>query len=214
MDLAEYAHQNLKNIPKCDDYDLMMRGLPYNCMADTLVKARVLSHERALDYAGIRLKDYGFDTKAHANARYEYLSEIFGKCEPDIYLEPPFNVDYGCNIEIGKGFYANFNCTFLDCTIIKFGDQCLLGPNVTFTTATHPTDPVDRKNMVEYAFPITVGNNVWFGANSVILPGVTIGDDCVIAAGAVVNKDVPSRTVVAGVPARVIKEFPEERGTT
>ncbi|CAH2354251.1 putative acetyltransferase [[Candida] railenensis] len=206
-DLVEFAHKNLKNIPAGPDYDLMIQGIPYNCFAKELMERRVVAHELAIDYDTVRLKDFDNDIEKHQNGRYEYLSKIFGKIEKDAYIEPPFYVDYGCNIVAGKGFYCNFNTTFLDCTIIKFGDGVLVGPNVTFTTATHPVDPQQRLDGVEMAYPITVGDNVWFGSNAVILAGVTIGDGAVVAAGAVVNKDVPAYTVVGGVPAKVLKKL-------
>lgn len=132
---------------------------------------------------------------------------MFFKSAPDIYIEPPFYVDFGCNINFGANFYANFNATFLDCATITFGDNVLLGPNVTFTTAGHATDPQERLSGVEFAYPINVGSNVWFGANSYVLPGVTIGDGAVIGAGSVVTKNIASNCVAVGTPARVIKEL-------
>lgn len=203
--LVEYAYKNLSNLPKGEEYEKMILSVPYNCWDPKLIMARNLSHEMAIDYGNIRLKDYDFDIQAHGKARVEYLKKIFGKVPDDMFIEPPFYVDYGCNVSIGKGFYGNFNLTFLDCTLITIGDNVMVGPNVCFTTATHPTDPKQRLAGVEYAIPITVGNNVWFGCNIAVLPGVTIGDGAVIAAGCVVNKDVPANAVVAGVPARVLK---------
>lgn len=154
--------------------------------------ARTLSHELAIDYGAIRIKDFDHDMDKYTKARNAHLSKIFGKIEPDMFIEPPFFVDYGCNISIGKGFYGNFNITFLDCTMIKIGDGVMVGPGACFTTATHPTDPAERAAGIEFATPIIIGNNVWIGANAVILPGVTIGDGVVIAAGSVINRDCPS----------------------
>lgn len=204
---VEYAYNNLKNIPKGADYEKMILGVPYNCWVRELLMARSLAHEKALDYGNIRLKDHGFDIQKHMNARHKYLSTIFGKVPDDTFIEPPFYVDYGCNVSFGKCFYANFNCTFLDPTFITFGDYCMLGPNVTFTTFSLPSDPKLRINAEEYTAPITVGSNVWFASNCVILPGVTIGDGAVVAAGAVVRTDVPENSVVAGVPAKVVKTY-------
>ncbi|WEJ97630.1 hypothetical protein PSN45_005186 [Yamadazyma tenuis] len=205
QDLVAHAYANLNNLPKGREYEKMISSVPYNCWDPKLHMARHLSHEMALDYGNIRMKDHDFDISKHAAARLAYLKKIFGKIEDDMFIEPPFYVDYGCNVTIGKSFYGNFNLTFLDCTLITIGDNVMVGPNVCFTTATHPTDPHQRLAGVEYAKPITVGNNVWFGANIVVLPGVTIGDGAVIAAGCVVNRDVPANTVVAGVPGKVIK---------
>lgn len=204
-DLVKYAYENLQNLPKGEEYEKMISSLPYNCYNDKLVMARTTSHEMAIDYGAIRIKDYEFDMEKFSKARHDHLLKIFGKIESDMFIEPPFFVDYGCNVSIGKKFYGNFNITFLDCTMIKIGDGVMVGPNVCFTTATHPSDPTERAAGIEFAKPITVGNNVWIGANAVILPGVTIGDDVVIAAGAVINRDCPSG-VWGGIPGRLLKE--------
>lgn len=206
-DLVEYAYTHLKNIPKGGEYEKMISSVPYNCFDKELWMRRNLSHEMVADYGNIRMKDYDFSFEKHQNARYEYLSKIFGSIEPDMFIEPPFFVDYGFNISIGKRFYGNFNLTFLDCTLITIGDNVMMGPGCTFTTATHPTDPAQRLAGVEYAMPIKVGNNVWFGCSVTVLPGVTIGDGAVIGAGSTVTKDVPANTVAVGVPARVVKHL-------
>lgn len=204
---VEYAYSTLSNIPKGEDYEKMILGVAYNCWTKELLMTRSIAHEKALDYGNIRLKDYEFDIEKHQAARSAYLKTILGKVQEGAFIEPPFFVDYGCNITLGKYFYANFNSTFLDCSLITFGDYVMLGPNVTFTTFALPSDPKKRINAVEDTAPITVGNNVWFAANCVILQGVTIGDGAVIAAGAVVRTDVPANTVVAGIPARVVKSY-------
>ncbi|CAH6720922.1 putative acetyltransferase [[Candida] jaroonii] len=204
-ELIDYAYKNLNNLPKGEEYEKMISSLPYNCWDSKLKLARDLGHENAADYGLIRLKDYDFDTKRHSEARLKFLKKIFGKIDDTAFIEPPFFVDYGCNISIGKNFYGNFNITFLDCSLITIGDNVMIAPNVCFTTATHPTDPQKRLDVVEYALPITVGNNVWFGCNIAVLPGVTIGDGCVIGAGAIVNKSLPPYSVAVGNPARVIR---------
>lgn len=206
QDVVEFAYKNLSGIPKGNkEYEKMILGLPYNCFEHELIMKRNLAHERALDYANIRLKDFDFSIEKHAAARQEYLESVFGKLGTDSFIEPPFFVDYGCNVMAGKNFYCNFNCTFLDCCLIVIGDNCLCGPNVTFSTPTHATDPARRLAGEESAGPINIGNNVWFGANAVVLQGITIGDNCIVGAGAVVTKDVKANTVVVGSPARVIK---------
>lgn len=209
-ELVEWAHKNLLNLPQTEEYDKMILGVPYNCFNKELETARNISTDLAADYSAIRMRDYDYDIEKFNNARHEHLRKFIGKVESDLVLEAPFYVDYGCNIKFGKRNYFNFNVTFLDCTLITFGDNVLVGPNVTFTTATHPTDPTDRKNGVEWAFPITVGSNVWFGCNIAVLPGVTIGDGAVIGAGSIVTRDVPANTVVVGNPARVLKRLTPE----
>ncbi|WP_026958389.1 MULTISPECIES: sugar O-acetyltransferase [Aliagarivorans] len=123
----------------------------------------------------------------------------------DPWIEAPFYCDYGYNIVTGKNFYANHGCIILDCAEVKIGDDVLLAPGVQISTATHPLNARERTEGWEYAKAITIGDRVWIGMGAQILPGVTIGDDAVIAAGAVVSRDVPAGMVVGGVPAKVIK---------
>ncbi len=121
------------------------------------------------------------------------------------WIEPNFYCDYGYNIRLGKQVYFNHNVTILDAAEVEFGDHVLVGPNVVISTATHPLDPELRKKGLESAHPIVIESNVWIGAGANILPGITIGENSVVAAGALVNRDVPANTVVAGVPARKVK---------
>lgn len=132
------------------------------------------------------------------------------RTEENPFINPPFYCDYGYNIHVGKGFFANYNCTILDVAPVRFGDNCLLAPNVAIYTAGHPIHPVSRNSAYEYGIEVNIGNNVWIGGNAVICPGVTIGDNCVIGAGSVVTKDIPAWSVAAGNPARVIKTITED----
>ena len=122
-------------------------------------------------------------------------------------IEQPFYCDYGYNVHVGENFYANYNLVILDEAPVTFGDNVFIAPFCGFYTAGHPLDAAERNRGLEYARPITVGRNVWFGANVTVLPGVTIGDNCVIGAGSVVNKDIPAGTMAAGNPCRVIKSI-------
>lgn len=126
------------------------------------------------------------------------------------YIEPPFSCDYGDNLWLGDNFYANTNFVVLDVGKITIGDNAQIGPNVTITTAGHPVHPQARNSHYEYGIPIEIGNNVWIGANSTILPGVKIGDNVTIGAGSVVNKDIPANVIAAGCPCRVIREITDE----
>ena len=139
----------------------------------------------------------------------EVIRELFGRAE-NAMINPPFYCDYGDHIFVGKNFFANYNCCFLDVGKITFGDNCLLGPNVCISTAGHPVHPAARNTLYEYGIDITIGNSVWIGANAVICPGVTIGDCCVIGAGSVVTRDIPAWSVAAGNPCRVIRRITEE----
>jgi maltose O-acetyltransferase len=132
------------------------------------------------------------------------LKELFGRTQ-SFWIEPQFYCDYGYNIYLGKRFYANHGCVILDGAPVTIGDDVMLAPGVLISTATHPLEPQKRNKGIETAHAITIGNSVWIGMGAKILPGVTIGDNAVIAAGAVVNKSVAANTLVAGVPARLIK---------
>jgi maltose O-acetyltransferase len=142
--------------------------------------------------------------------RRRLLKELLGSTEQNFYLEPPFNCDYGSNIHIGENFYANFDCVILDVCEVRIGNNCLFAPGVHVYTATHPLGAKARNSGRELGKPVTIGNNVWVGGRAILLPGVRIGDNAVIGAGAVVTKDVPPDTVVAGNPARIIKIIPPE----
>ena len=111
------------------------------------------------------------------------------------------------HIRLGKRFFANFNFTVLDEAYVTIGDDCFVGPNVSIYTACHDTDPLKRNSREEWAEPVTIGDNVWIGGNTTILPGVTIGSNVTIGAGSVVVKDIPDNCVAVGNPARVIKEI-------
>lgn len=134
------------------------------------------------------------------------LHRLLGAHGHSIVINQPFRCDYGCNIAVGDKFFANFNLTILDEATVTFGDNVFIGPDVSIYTACHPLDPVRRRTGEEWARPVKVGNDVWIGGGATILPGVTIGDGAVIGAGSVVSRDVAPRTIVAGNPARVIKE--------
>ncbi|MEX2513840.1 MAG: sugar O-acetyltransferase [Cyclobacteriaceae bacterium] len=140
--------------------------------------------------------------------RQELCRELLGKVGKEFWIEPPFYCDYGYNISVGDLVFFNFNCTILDVTPVVIGDRCLFGPNVHIYAATHPLDAKIRGSLLEFGQPITIGSDVWVGGGAIICPGITIGDRSIIAAGAVVTKDVPEDTVVGGNPARVIKTLP------
>lgn len=137
------------------------------------------------------------------------VKELLGKCE-NAWINPPFYCDYGFNIEVGRNLFINYNCTILDVAKVNIGDNVLIAPNVSIYTAGHPLHADTRKTGYEYGIPVTIGDNVWIGGNSIIMPGVTVGCNSVIGAGSVVTKDVPDWTIVAGNPARVIRKITDE----
>ena len=134
------------------------------------------------------------------------VKELFGKSE-NAFVNPPFYCDYGKNIEVGKNFYANYNCTILDVAKVMIGDNCMLAPNVAIYTAGHPVHPLTRNTLYEYGIEITIGDNVWIGGNTVICPGAHIGSNTVIGAGSVVTRDIPDYSIAAGNPCRVIRSI-------
>ncbi len=140
----------------------------------------------------------------------ELFAELIGQeLDEGFSLFPPFNADYGRNIRVGKNVFINSGCCFQDQGGIEIGDNALIGQQVVIATLNHDLQPDKRGNM--FPVPVKIGNNVWIGAKATILPGVTIGNGAVIAAGAVVTKDVPENTVVAGIPARIIKNIQDRR---
>lgn len=135
--------------------------------------------------------------------------QLFGRVGSKFWIETPFYCDYGYLISIGENFYANHNCIILDCAPVIIGDDVMFGPNVSLFGAGHPLNPTERTQGLEYAKPIVIGNRVWIGGNVSVMPGVTIGEGCVIGAGSVVTKDIPPYTVAVGNPCRVRSEITE-----
>ena len=140
------------------------------------------------------------------------LRQIVGEMDETAVVMGPLQCDYGSNIHLGPRFFANYNTVMLDAAPIVFGDNVLVGPNCCFTTSGHPIDASTRRQNLEYALPITVGSDVWFGAGVTVCPGVTIGSDVVIGAGSVVTHDIPSHVVAVGVPCKPMRQItPEDR---
>ncbi len=179
------------------------QGLLYDANNDAdLVRERIDCRELCCEYNKL--------TPSQIEEKEILIKKLFGKTGKALLVEPPFMCDYGYNIEVGENFYANNNCTILDGAKVTFGDNVFLAPNVGVYAAGHPLDVTQRNQGLEYAYPITVGNNVWIGGHVVILPGVTIGDNTVIGAGSVVTKDIPSGVLAVGNPCRVIRNLESE----
>lgn len=161
-------------------------------------------HTMAIEARKITMQ---INTSMHSNAELQALfSALIGKpVDDDFCLFPPIHTEFGKNITIGKSCFINADCVFQDQGGIFIGDNCLIGHQVAFVTLNHGEAPINRKDLIPKK--IVVGNNVWIGAKATILPGVTIGENAIVAAGAVVTKDVPANTVVAGVPARIQKNI-------
>jgi maltose O-acetyltransferase len=180
----------------------MLRGELYDADDPDLVAAR--NEAQALT------GEYNRTAATETNRRRELLEELLGTVGEECRIEPPFRCDYGDNIHVGDACYANVDCVVLDVCPVTIGDDCLLGPGVHIYTATHPLDPAQRADGLEYGEPVTVGDNVWIGGQAVLNPGVSVGDDSVVGSGAVVTSDVPEGVVVQGNPATVTTELSSE----
>ena len=177
----------------------MCAGALYYAGAAELAAARRRAKELCLRFNQTALQDPA--------AGEALLRELLGGAGEDVLVQPMFWCDYGENIQMGSHVEINHNCVILDCAPVTFGDHVFVGPNCGFYTAGHPLDAVTRNAGLEYARPITVGDNVWFGGNVTVLPGVTIGSGAVVGGGSVVSRDVPLNTVAVGNPCRVVKEI-------
>lgn len=174
----------------------------YYCNDEVLMNEQMKSLELLYDFNQTR--------PSEQDKRDKMLKKMFAEIGEDCYIEPPFHANWGGkNVHFGNGVYANFNLTMVDDCDIFVGNNVLFGPNVTVSAGTHPIHPELRSKQAQYNIPIHIGNNVWIGANSVILPGVNIGDNSVIGAGSVVTKDIPSNVVAVGNPCRVLREINE-----
>ena len=178
-------------------------GLLYNAGSDPELLADV-KRAKELCHRYNQLSAMDFD------AQREILGQLLGKTGERFCFYPPFICDYGYNIELGEDFFANHGVTILDGGKVRFGDHVLVGPGCQFLTACHPVDAAERARWLVYHKPITVGDNVWFGAGVIVMPGVTIGDRSVIGAGSIVTKDIPSDVVAAGNPCRVLRPITED----
>lgn len=132
---------------------------------------------------------------------------LLGSAGEGLFLGPNFQCDVGSNIHVGQHFFANYNVTILDRAEVRMGDYVMIAPNVLISAVGHPLSPVRRRQRMSVAKPVRIGDDVWIGGGAVILPGVTIGNNVVVAAGAVVTRDVPDNSLAMGVPAKVVKQL-------
>jgi len=221
QELVEFAKQSLNHAPHDDEnYQRMISGMLYNPADQQLTHVRMKARDYLLDYGKFRYRDYN-SADEFADAKQQYLSQFIGNVGPGTFMEYPIFFDYGFNTYLGKNFYSNFNLTILDCSIVKIGDNVMCGTNVSILTPGHPVDPnlrviggggggdseqeQEQEQVLENAFPVTIGDNCWLCGGCTIIGGVTIGEGCVIGAGSVVTKDVPANSLVMGVPAKVVK---------
>ena len=167
-------------------------------------------YEREIRKAKDKCFRYNRLSPNNRSAQQKILKKLLGKMGEETYITPPFWCDYGYNITVGDYFYSNHGLIITDGARVSFGDNVFIAPNCCFTTAEHAIDPEMRKAGVEIAKPITIGNNVWIGANCTVLAGVEIGDNSVIGAGSVVTKSIPKNVVAVGVPCKILREITNE----
>ena len=180
----------------------MISGMAYSVLDEELIRL----HRACVDACALcdRL------LPSQLEERKKRLARILGRTGERFLIEPGFFCDYGFNIEIGENFFANYRLTILDCAPVRFGDNCFIGPQCGFYTACHPLDAMERASGLEYAKPISVGNDVWFGGHVTVLPGVTVGSGSVIGAGSVITRDMPPGVVAAGNPCRPLRPITEK----
>lgn len=179
----------------------MLTGQLYDPQDQTLRQDRLTAREIIFN-----LNRLSPSQQSEKNALF---NQLFHSTENNFHIELPFRCDYGYNIKLGKNFYSNYNCTMLDCAPIIIGDNVMFAPNVSLFTAAHPLDAELRNTGIEFAMPITIGNNVWIGGNAVIMPNVTIGNNTVIGAGSVVTRNIPDNCIAAGNPCKVLRRLNE-----
>lgn len=181
----------------------MQQGLLYDANTDAeLLRER--NHCKDLCWQLNQLRP------SESEKQREILLKLLGTVQERVCITAPFYCDYGKNIHLGEDFYVNHNCVILDAAPVIFGNHVFIAPHCGFYTAGHPLNQEDRNLGLEYAYPIVVGNNVWIGAHTAVLPGVTIGDNSIIGAGSVVNRDIPAGVIAAGNPCRVIRTITAE----
>lgn len=189
-----------------DILDKIKKGYLYECSNKVLGKEL----EDKLNKCKELLYDFNHTRPSELDKRDKIIRKIFASVGENCYIEPPLNANWGCNTHVGKNFYANFNLTLVDDADVIIGDYVMIAPNVVIATGTHPINPELRQKNYQFNLPVHIGNRVWIGAGSIILPGITIGDDSVIGAGSVVTKDIPSGVVAVGNPCRVLRKISEK----
>lgn len=180
------------------EYEKMIKGEEY--IEDSSLFEMLLENKKLMD-------EYNKCDIAKIDKRKEILKKIFGEIDKSVDILPPFTCDYGNHIKIGKHSFINHNCTILAQAKVNIGDYVRIAPNVAIYTVGHNENPEKRKQGYCYAKEINIKDNVWIGGNVIILPGVTIGENSIIGAGSVVNKDIPSDVIAAGNPCEIIREI-------
>lgn len=175
----------------------MLAGEPYRTADEELCQLRL--------NARMLTEELNKTPVTDPDKRKQIIRQLFGTTGNEILVEPTFQCDYGCNIHVGNNFFANYNCVVLDVAEVRIGENCFIGPQVGIYTATHPVQAKERYLGLGLGKPVTIGNNCWIGGNAVINPGVTLGNNVVVASGAVVVKSFGDNVIIGGNPAKVLK---------
>ncbi len=186
------------------ELEKLRAGLEYDFTAPEVDALKLNAVKLCQKLDAIDVTDYA--------AKEKVIRELFGSAGENPVVLPVFNCDNGKNIHVGDNFLANYNVTILDIREVWIGDNVMIAPNTLITTVNHPLNPLGRRKHLGVAKPVKIGNDVWIGANVTILPGVTIGNNVVVAAGAVVTKDIADNSLVGGIPAKLIKILPNDVG--
>jgi acetyltransferase-like isoleucine patch superfamily enzyme len=201
---AEIAKsKKLNHVPHNEHYDKMISAMGYHEYEPQLVQARHNIHVTQKKYNDYFPED--ITPEQLRNDRAVMLENMVGHVGKNPHIEAPVYFDYGCNFSCGQDFVASYNCVFLDCALITIGDRVVMGPGVKLITATHDVEVQTRRDGIEYASPITIGDDCWLGSAVQVMPGVTIGKGCTISAGSVVTRDIPPFSVAVGAPAKVTR---------
>lgn len=187
------------------EYEKMISSKIYNSTDPELIRLRSKAQDLCYEYNLLRPSD--------KDKQQDIMSRLLGSIGSKYEIRAPFYCDYGFNISIGENFFANFNTVFIDCSRIVIGNNVMFGPNCCIDGAGHPTDSIRRNAGFEYAYPITIEDDVWLGSGVHIMPGITIGRGCVIGAGSIVTKDIPPYSLAVGNPCHVIREITDEDRT-
>ena len=184
---------------KITELEKALSGSLYNANNEELIKMRIMCKDLCFEYNSLK--------PSNLKERERVIKELFGSIGENFDIEQPFFCDYGKNIIVGDNLFINHNCVILDCNKVTIGNNVFIAPNCGFYTAGHPLEYKIRNTGLEYAKPITIGDNVWIGANTAILGGVHIGSGSVIGAGSLVKNDIPPNVVAVGNPCKVIKKI-------
>ncbi len=199
---AEGAHFVREGNQVMNQKERMQAGLPYKAWLDGLAEERLENKKKIYEFNNLPPERWSESS--------DLLKKIFGKTGKTLHVEAPFHCDYGYNIEVGENFYANYNLVILDVGKVIIGKNVQIAPNVSIYTAGHPVHPDSRNSGYEYGIDITIGDNVWIGGSTSVMPGVRIGNNVVIGGGSVVTRDLPDDVIAVGNPCRVVRKITEE----